>query len=61
MYLAIWQGNLIGVAFGGWLFTTAESEGATRAAFMVFFWLAATHYVWNRARRVFWAEDAGQF
>ncbi len=61
MYLAIWQGNLIGTAFGGWLFTSGETDGAIKAALTVFAWLAATQYVWNRARRVFWPEDAGQF
>ena len=61
MYLAIWQGNFIGVGFGAWLFNYADGDGPTRAALMVLFWLGATHYVWNRARRVFWPEDAGRF
>ena len=57
MYLAIWQGNLIGIVFGGWMFTKGETAAAIPAAFTVFAWLASTHYVWNRARRVFWPED----
>jgi hypothetical protein len=61
MYLAIWQGNFIGTAFGGWLFTSSGTDGAIKAALAVFAWLGATHYVWNRARRVFWPEDAGKF
>jgi hypothetical protein len=61
LYLAIWQGNFIGVAFGFWLATYAESDGPIRCAVMVTLWLGMTHYVWNRVRRVFWLEDAGQF
>ena len=40
---------------------SAAVVAAGMAAVMVLFWLGATHYVWNRARRVFWPEDAGQF
>ncbi len=61
VYLAIWQGNFIGVAFGFWLANYAESTSPIRAALMVTFWLGVTHYVWNRVRGVFWPEDAGLF
>ena len=37
MYLAIWQGNFIGMGFGAWLFKYGESDGPTRAALMVLF------------------------
>lgn len=61
MFLAIWQGNFIGVGFGAWMFTFGEGDRPTRWAFMVVVWLGATHYEWNRARRVFWPDDTGQF
>ncbi len=59
--LARWQGNFIGVAFGAWLFKCGESDRPTRAAPMVFFWHAATLYVWSRTRRPLWPGDVGKF
>lgn len=60
IYLGLWQANLIGLVFGYWLFN-GTADGPIRSALMVLFWLAATHYVWCRVRRVFWPEDAGRF
>lgn len=61
MFLALWQANFIGEAFGAWMFNFQSKDGPIQWALMVTGWLGATHYVWNRVRVVFWPEDAGRF
>ena len=57
MFLAIWQANLVGLAYGAWLFTGAKDAGPMMSGAIVALWFVSIHVIWTRARRAFWPED----
>ena len=57
MFLTIWQANFIGIVFGSWMFTSAKDAGPITSALMFSVWFGSMHFIWTRARRVFWPED----
>ena len=57
MFLAVWQANLIGLAYGVWLFTGATDAGPVMSGAIVALWFVSIHVIWTRVRRVFWPED----
>ncbi len=57
MFLAIWQANFIGLAYGVWLFTGANDAGPMISWMIVALWFVSIHVIWTRALRMFWLED----
>lgn len=60
LFLAIWQANLFGLAYGVWLFTGAKDVSPMQSGMVVLLWFVSIHIMWIRARRVFWTEDFAQ-
>ena len=58
LFLAIWQANLFGLAYGVWLFTGAKDASPLQSGMLVALWFVSMHVIWTRARRVFWPEDS---
>ena len=57
VFLAIWQANLFGLAYGTWLFTGADEARPMLSGAVVALWFVSIHITWTRVRRVFWPED----
>ena len=57
LFLSIWQANLIGLAYGAWLFTGANKAGPMMSGATVALWFVSIHFIWTRVRRLFWPED----
>ncbi len=57
LFLAVWQANFFGVAYGMWLADGAKAATPLQAGMVMALWFMMSHVVWSRARRVFWPED----
>ena len=47
MFLAIWQANLVGLAYGAWLFTGAKDAGPMMSGAIVALWFVSIHVIWT--------------
>lgn len=44
--LAVWQANLIGLAYGIWLFTGVSDAGPVVSGAIVALWFVSIHVIW---------------